>query len=248
MKGYMPYLSLELRRTLRNPRYLLFSLGFPVAFYLLFSSMFGRYSAGGTSFRVYLMVSMIVYGGVGGALMTNGPRLAAERASGWVRELRTTPLGPGAYIAARATMSLAVVLPSVAAVAVSAVLFQHVSVPAPFWLDLIVIVVLGSIPFAVLGILIGYLFDSQSAQAGTMVLYFGLSLLGGLWIPVSQMPAGLAHAAPFLPTYRFADLGWRLVQHKPFSPEDVLVLAAYTAGFLALAIYTLRHDEAREYA
>ena len=41
----------------------------------------------------------------------------------------------------------------------------------------------GIIPFAVLGVLLGYATDPQSAQGATMIIYFGLSILGGMWFP-----------------------------------------------------------------
>lgn len=248
MNGLFGYLTLELRRTLRSVPYLLFTVGFPVMFYLLFSSMFGRGAAGGgVTYNAYLMVSMVAYGALGAAINANGVRLATERASGWIRQLRVTPLGPSAYITGKATLAVLVSLPSFIAVGVAAHFVHGVSLPPARWLELAGTVFLGSIPFAVLGVLLGYVFDSAAGQAGTQIVYFGLSLLGGLWIPVSQMPHALATAAHWLPSYYFGDLGWRVIARQPIPTGDVLILAAYTAGFLVLAAWRYRRAEAQEY-
>ena len=37
---------------------------------------------------------LAVGGAIGGGLFATGPRLAAERVSGWLRQLRATPLAP----------------------------------------------------------------------------------------------------------------------------------------------------------
>jgi ABC-2 type transport system permease protein len=43
---------------------------------------------------------MATYGAIGGALQVSAP-VARERASGWTRQLRVTPLPPVAYLLAK---------------------------------------------------------------------------------------------------------------------------------------------------
>ena len=49
---------------------------------------------GDASDRRQLLAGMAAYGAIGGGLFAAGPRLSAERASGWLRQLRATPLSP----------------------------------------------------------------------------------------------------------------------------------------------------------
>jgi ABC-2 type transport system permease protein len=101
------YLRLEVLRVIRNSRYLFLSLVTPVGFYLLFSSLFGKQPAEGLQQSVELMVSMAAYGAIGAVLFATGPRVAAERGSGWLRQLRTTPLPAGKVIAAKVLAAMA---------------------------------------------------------------------------------------------------------------------------------------------
>jgi ABC-2 type transport system permease protein len=248
VNGLSAYLGLEIRRTLRSVPYLLFTVGFPLMFYLLFSGMFGRFGApGGVSYNAYLMVSMVAYGALGAAINANAVRLSTERASGFVRQLRVTPLAPAAYIGAKALMAVLVCVPSFVVVGIAAHLVHGVDLAWSQWLELAGCVLLGSIPFAVLGVLLGYAFDASAGQAGTQVVYFGLSLLGGLWIPVAQMPHALGVIAHWLPSYYFGDLGWRVIARQAIPAADILILAAYTLGLLVLAAWRYRTAEAREY-
>src|SRR5580658_6975535 len=93
------------------------SVGFPVIFYLLF--LHNEHPAtriAGTTWRTYFMVSMASFGAMVAALNAGGTRLAAERASGWTRQLRVTPLPSWIYVATKIAASMVIVLPVIALV------------------------------------------------------------------------------------------------------------------------------------
>ncbi len=103
----------EVGRLVRSWKFLAITVGFPVIFYILF---LGDHSAGkvvdGTvPWRVYLMVSMCSFGALVAALNAGGTRLSMERASGWARLLRITPIPAWSYVATKVVASMLVVLP-----------------------------------------------------------------------------------------------------------------------------------------
>lgn len=49
-----------------------------------------------------------------------GPSLGEERANGWLRQLRTTPLAPRAVVAAKIAVAMSFALPSIALVVAAA--------------------------------------------------------------------------------------------------------------------------------
>lgn len=252
MRGFGSYLWLEVRRTVRNPRYIIFTIGFPVGFYLIFTSIFGAAITGSgpaaLAFSAEYMVAMAVYGIIGASLNGNGVQLATERASGWSRQLRVTPLAPAAYVLGKAATAMLVALPALLLVALLGGVVHHVQMSAAHWAAFLIGTWLGSIPFAALGILLGYLLDSQSAQSGTMIVYLGLSLLGGLWFPVQVMPHVMQDIARWLPSYHLASLGWNAVQGHWLGSGHLEVLALYTVIFGILAMRRYRRDEAQERA
>jgi len=68
VRAMAAYLGLELRRALRNRRYFVFAIGFPVVFYLLYTGVLqGGGGAAATDGRwpAYFMVSMAAYGMIG---------------------------------------------------------------------------------------------------------------------------------------------------------------------------------------
>lgn len=252
MKGFVAYVWLEVRRTLRNPRYMMFTLGFPAGFYLLFTMLYGSQVTGGgtgpSSFAATYMISMAAYGALGAALNGNSMGLAAERAVGWSRQLRVTPLPPLAYVFGKAATAMLMALPALLLVGLLGMLVHHVHLAAEGWVAWLLAVWLGTIPFALLGVFMGYSFDTQSVQGAMMVVYFGLSILGGMWFPYQIMPKTMQVLARILPSYHFAALGWNASAGLWVGWNNLWILGAYTLGFALLAMRRYQRDEAHEYA
>ena len=102
MTGFM---TLEMRRALKDVRYLILAVAMPIGLYLLFTGLFGSHGqrAQGLPQPTELMVAMIAYGAMWAVFSATGPRIAYERANGWTRQLRVTPLIPVAALAAPTT-------------------------------------------------------------------------------------------------------------------------------------------------
>lgn len=82
-----PYIALEIRRTLRDPAFLIFGTGMPVMMYLLLTNLGG----GGTygDWKAASMVGMAAYGALGSS-MSVGTGIASDKSLGWLRQLRIT--------------------------------------------------------------------------------------------------------------------------------------------------------------
>jgi ABC-2 type transport system permease protein len=243
------YLTLEIRRMYRDRHFVFFTIAIPVGFYLLWSNIFAKNSGvdteTGLDARTYLLVSMASFGALGASLTTTGARLAAERQSGWLRQLQVTPLRPWAVITAKVMASMCLALPAIAAVGITAALTQHVHLPLGRWAAMVALMWIGTLPFAALGTLIGSLVGSDAAQPATVACYFALSILGGLWMSVSILPRTLRHVAHWTPSNRFADLGWSVVAGHTPPASDGFVLAAWTAVLGALAVVAYRRATVR---
>lgn len=236
----MTYLALEIRRTLRAPAFLLVTLGLPVALFLMEASLY-RGNVPGTSVRYtpYLLASMAAYGALMAAINT-GARTAGERAAGWQRQLRLTPLSPLGYLASKAVVSMMVALPPIVVVAVVGALVRGVRLPAGGWIQMVVGVWLATLPFAALGLLIGQIASGQNVQAYSMGSMLTLSLAGGVWIPANEFPDWMQSVAHVLPSYWMADIGHDVVIGGGGIGTAVAVLAAYTLALGAAVMLRYR--------
>jgi ABC-2 type transport system permease protein len=248
--AFVAFLTLEIRRALRNRRYALFAIGFPVVFYLLYTGVLSGASAdqgsivAGIPWRTYFLVSMATYGAIaaslGGAVI-----IAQERTSGWARQLRVTPLPATAFVAGKLVVSMLVTVPAIMAVCIAGAVVNGVEMPAASWAQLVLTLAVGSLPFAALGLLIGYLFDANSAQGAMMITFFSLSILGGLWAPLSSFPDTLATIGRVLPSFRLADLGRAAAAGQSPDLTDLAILAGYAIAIGALAAWRYRTAEVR---
>ena len=240
---FLAYLRLEIRRTLRNRRYLVFTIAFPVILYLLYTAVLPNadngLTADGLGWPAYFLVSMAAYGALGAALGQAVP-VATERRTGWVRQLRVTPLPGSAYVAVKVVASMLVTLPALVLVALAAVAVNHVALGAGQAVAMVVVLVLASLPFATLGLLLGQVLDVESAQGGMVLTFFGLAILGGLFIPLQALPDTIARIGNVLPSSHYAALGRAALAGRVPDPVDVLALVGWAAAFGVLATWQHR--------
>jgi ABC-2 type transport system permease protein len=236
------FLTLELRRSLRDVRYLVIAVALPIGLYLLFAGLFGSHGqlALGLPQPTELMVAMVAYGAMWAVFSATGPRIAHERAIGWTRQLRVTPLSPASALSGKLVTALAAALPAMVLVALTAVVSHHVQLGAGQWLGLLAAMWAGVLPLALLGLAIGYLAGDEVAFPLTMALYFALGALGGLWMPPSVMPHAMQDLGQALPSNAVAELGWRIAGGQASVLKAVLVLAAWTLGSGLVALFAYR--------
>jgi len=238
-------IKLELTRALRNRKFLFFSVIYPsVLFLLIAGSADGAEKVDGTGLTLptYMMVSMASFGALTAVLMGNSERIAKEREGGWVRQLRLTPLPGRGYVFAKTASAAVVSLPSIVVVFVVAALVKDVRLEAWQWLALTGAIWAGSLVFAALGVAIGYLATGDAVRPITMITYFGLSMLGGLWMPTTTFPQWLQDIAKWLPTHAYAALGQAIEQSRAPHAQDIAVLAVSFALFAGGAAWLYRKD------
>ncbi|HET6964119.1 MAG TPA: ABC transporter permease [Acidimicrobiales bacterium] len=244
MKGLLAFGRFEWSRLVRSWRFLLITVGFPVSFYMLFlgDRRASETVAGTVTWRVYLMVAMCSFGCLVAGLTAGGGRLAGERASGWARQLRVTPIPPWSFVVVKTTTSMLVMVPVLGLVELVAAEFGGVNLSFGAWLELAVLMWLTGVPFAELGVLIGFVASVETTFPVITALMFVLGYFGGLFNPVRSMPAALQAVAHLLPSFHHASIGLGVVGTGGMRAADWLIMAGYAVG-LALLIGWRHHSE-----
>ncbi|WP_327270573.1 ABC transporter permease [Streptomyces sp. NBC_01218] len=222
-----------------------FSVLYPSVIYLLIShtqGATGTVDGSDLTVQAYFMISMASFGALTAVLMGNSERIAKEREKGWVRQLRLTALPGHAYVLAKIAGAAIVTLPCIVVVFLVAAGVEGVRVEAWQWLALTGVVWAGSLVFAALGVAIGYLAHGDAVRPITMIIYFGLSILGGLWMPTTTFPDWLQHIARWLPTHAYAALGQAVEAGGAPHAGDVVLLCAYFVVFAGGAARLYRKD------
>lgn len=247
MKGFVAISIFEVKRVLRSKPFLITTIGFPALFYSFFlknAPHGGSTPIDNTIWSKYYMVSMVTYGTIVASFNAGGARMASERAAGWVRRLRLTPLSGPRYVLSKLISSMVVTLPTILLVEVVASVVGKVSLGVGTWVSITFLSWAASLVFSSLGVLMGFLTTSNSTQGISNVLLFGLTFVGGLFTPTKFFPKGLQAVAKWLPTYNMATLGWSRLGVSVSTLHSFLILLAYTLVFCVLLLRRYRSDQA----
>ncbi len=234
------FLRFEIARTLRNTRFLVMLIAFPVLIYLIYAKQHG--TSQGLTAATLLLVSMAVYSGMGSAMFASGPQLARERQNGWMRQLRISPIATRGWFAAKLAQAILVIIPGLTALIVLALTYGHVHMAAGRLGVFVAVLVAGAIPFCALGLVIGLMFDGQTAQVAQMITLLVLAFLGGIFIQWSNLPHGMQLIGQVLPSYHLAQLGWNAAAGRALGLANIAVLAAWTAGLGLIAARRWRDE------
>jgi ABC-2 type transport system permease protein len=234
------FLRFEILRTLRNARFLIMLLAFPVLLYVIYAKQHG--TSQGLTVASLLLVSMAVYSGMGSAMFASGPQLARERQNGWMRQLRISPISTRGWFAAKLAQSILLIIPGLVALVALALTYGHVHLAAGRLGLLVLVLVLGAIPFCALGLVIGLMFDGQTAQVAQMITLLVLAFLGGIFIQWSSLPHAMQLIGKALPSYHLAQLGWNAAAGQALGMTDIAALAAWTAALAGIAVWRWRQE------
>jgi ABC-2 type transport system permease protein len=237
------YYRYELLRSFRNWRFILFSLAYPVVLYFVVTGPQRHAHFDGVAFPLYFMAGMATVGAMI-AVISSGARIAADRSAGWTRQLRITPLTAGDYLGAKAACGFLMALLAIALVSLSGTALG-VRLDAAEWLTMIGLMIVGLIPVAILGILLGHVVTPDSlapAVGGTITL---LALLGGAYGFLVATSGAVYDLIKALPSYWLVQAGKTALGGSGWPAEGWIVIAAWTAVLAPLAVLAYRRDTAR---
>ncbi len=237
------YMKTEVMRSVRNRKFMLFSVGFPLLLFFMIAGSNRNARLDGVAFPLYYMTGMAAWGSMT-AVISIGARIAAERQLGWGRQMRITPLSTARYFQAKVLGGYLMAVVSILALSAAGVaLGVHLSVPR--WLVMAALVLVVLVPFAVLGVLLGHVLKVDTAGPALGGVTTLLALIGGTWGPLATGGVLLA-AFKLVPSYWLVLAGRSALTGQSSLPwEAWAVTAAWTAALAGLATWAYRRDTAR---
>ncbi len=231
-------MTLELAR---YPAYVVPTIVLPTVFFLFFASPSARTDA------TIRMATFAGFAAIGVAFFQFGVGIAAERASPWETFLRTLPIGPCVRLGSRLVSAAVFAVLAAGLLLAVASATTSASLSAVRWVGLGAALLVGTVPFALLGIALGYWVPARGALPIANLLYLGLSYAGGLWMRPSRLPGTVADVSPFLPTRALADALLATVGEARVDWRAWAALFGFACAFAALAVWGYRRDEGRRY-
>src|SRR5258708_3842277 len=208
---YFKEAKYEFLKNLRYPMYSVYTMLFPVMFYVLFGLVMGKQMIGGVRTTVYLLAAYGTFGVMGASLFGTAASLASERRLGWLQVKRASPMPPSAYFLAKVVMSLIFSAIVILLLFLLGVTFGGVHLQVSTMAKLALTLIAGSLPFCAMGLAIGYFAEPNSAPAVINIFYLPMSFCSGLWMPFMFLPKFIQQIAVFLPPYHLSQLALNLI-------------------------------------
>ncbi|TWE12379.1 ABC transporter permease [Rudaeicoccus suwonensis] len=236
-------LLIELRRVLRNRRTMIFTVALPVIFFVAFGLPQKGNLTGSINARAYEMISFAIYGAFA-ASTAIGASVSVERAQGWSRQLRLTPLSGAAYIAVKVIAAMAgAALPVIIVFAIGMGSGAKLGTGALI-ASLLLTWICGSV-LASLGLFVGYVVPSENAM---QILGPALSILafgGGIFYPLAVMSHTMQQVASFTPLWGLSQIARYPLLGGSFDVMWMVSGVAWVAAFTLGAIWRFRSDTKR---
>ena len=232
-------MTLEL---LRLPAYVVPTMLLPTVFFLFFVSP-GSHAA-----ATARMATFAGFAVIGVAFFQFGVGIAADRVSPWESYVRTLPVGPGVRLAARLLSAAVFAVATAALLVVTALAVSGASLSPGRWGGLAAALLLGTVPFAFLGIALGYWAPPKAALPLANLLYLLLAYAGGLWTRPSGLPEAIRGVSGFLPTRALSDGLVAAVLAGSVDWRAWATLILFSLVFAGLAVAGYRRDEGRRFS
>jgi ABC-2 type transport system permease protein len=234
----------------RNPASAFFTFAFPLLFLVIFTSLLG---SGTATFRLssgaivqiqqssYYVAAMAAFSVITACYTNIAMSVSFQRDAGILKRTRGTPLPGWAYLSGRVLHAMAVAILLVILTAAFGIAFYDATTPTgTLLLQFAVVVVVGGISFAALGLATTAIVpNADAAPAVVNAIILPLLFVSGVFIPIdSTSPAWIRAVGSIFPVKHFTDAMRAGFYGSPFAFEwhDVLILAAWGLAGLILAV------------
>jgi ABC-2 type transport system permease protein len=232
----------DILRMYRVPTTVALTIALPLVVYYAVTPGNRHAHPEGITFALYFMTGMAAYGAMWAAVAP-GARIARDRAGGWTRHTRTTPLRTGTYFASKVVTAYLVAIPALVLLYLAGASLG-VRLDATQWLEMTGLLLIGLAPFVVIGIALGHLLTVEAmvpAVGGIVVLF---ALLGGAFGRLFTGGVGLT-IVKLLPSYWLVQAGKSASGGGDWPAEGWIVVAIWIVALVPLAVLVYRRDTSR---
>jgi ABC-2 type transport system ATP-binding protein len=177
-------------------------------------------------------------------IQTLSIQIATERKQGWIKLLRVTPLPAWIYLISKVIIAFLISVVGLILMFGLGILVVGMNQPLLDWVILFLSLIVGMIPFAIFGFVIGYVIDVTSISLISAFI-LGLAVFSSGILPLPGMPEWLQNLIPFSPFYHYAQIivwagNWRKLElYNSYLTVNIewLIWTSCIASFLAIWTY-----------
>jgi ABC-2 type transport system permease protein len=232
----------------RNPAAAFFAVAYPLMFLVIFTSIFHNANVEFASRRVneatYYVPGMAALAVITVCFNNIAVAITFQRDSGILKRINGTPLSSAVFFGARILHAVLVSLLLVVITAAFGYFFYNAEIPSGTALvQTLVILAVGAAAFCALGFAISVVIPNADASLPIVnAVILPLLFLSGVFIPLINAPAWMVWVGRVFPISHFLAGMQAGFLGGSFSWADVLVLCAWGAGGVLVAIRFFRWE------
>ncbi len=192
----------------RNPASVFFTVILPIIFLFIFATIFGNQTVhiAGHKLKVstYYVPAIMTLAVISATLVSLAINLTREREDGLLKRSRGTPLPPWVFVAGRVGNAIVVSMIMVMLVTLIGRLVYGVRIPTSTAPAVLLALAVGAASFCCMGFALTAVIPSEeAAPAVTNATVLPLYFLSGVFIPQTEIPAGVLAFASVFPIRHF---------------------------------------------
>ncbi len=227
----------------RNGGAVFFTVLLPLVFLFIFATIFGNDTLeelGNLKTTTYYVPAILTLAIVSATMQSVAIRLTAERESGILKRGRGTPMPSWVFFASRFGNAIVISLLMLVVVTAIGRIVYGVGIPWDHLPAILVTLGIGAASFCALGVALTAVIPSEdAAPAVTNVTVLPLYFLSGVFIPETEIPAGVLHVADVFPIRHFFEAfftAFTTSSGSGFEWGHLGIVAAWGAVGLVIAV------------
>lgn len=236
--------KLEVIKCLRLPAFSSSILSFPLIVYIVCGVLIDI-DVQEIRAAHYWLVAASSIGMIGTSLFGFGVYIAIERGQGWLLLKQVSPLPIYIHFLAKAFMAMVFCALITSLLVAIAFIFGSEDLGVHQILALIVTQMFCSLPFCMLGLVMGCAVSANSAHAIVNLIYLPMLFLSGIIVPYTFFPAWLQSVAHYLPSFHSVQLALSAIgaANNVNVFLHLLVLSVYTVVLLVIGMMVYKKME-----
>lgn len=232
MSLIIQYFKLYLLETVRNTPALFFTLIFPPLIFVLSIQVWGSDpQAQRLAFLTFANYSVQTV-----CFMLLGMGVSQEKNSNWAQYVRTLPASINVMVVGRILHTVALSFINILLLTFVAVFLFHIDLPIIQLTQVFLVCALGAIPFAMIGIAIGFLSNQDAARSIFTILNL-LFLFGSFGMSATGI---IYKIQQFILSYQWVMLQRSIFEKNISQIAPILTLLGYTILFVFVIYFSLR--------
>ena len=239
-------LKIEWIKTMRTWMTFVLSIGLPVFFFLLFSSM--EFSSNSQEQKAYItsyMLTMTAFSMSSFGFFTFPAMLVEDKTNHWVTYIEHSLVPIWQYYLSKVFRVIFCFSLSIFLTFSCGAFFCYVTMPINHWLGAAFFLLLSSLLFLACGLLISQLKSQQLMTLIGNIAFLGLAILGGSWMPIETFPGWIQTISKLTPTYHVNQLVTQFVQNNQFAWQSLIIILSYAIIIAALALMIKNKTEVK---